>query len=91
MEPLGKYKLRSWPDEAPTQGWTGIERTSGKHWKDLPDDYMIPLVSSPTQNCIIIAGGDEEVCLEIGGGRFIPDPHEIDRFGATAYSIDAWR
>jgi len=91
FEPLGKYKLRSWPDEAPTQGWTGIERTSGKHWKDLPDDYMIPLVSSPTQNCIIIAGGDEEVCLEIGGGRFIPDPHEIDRFGATAYSIDAWR
>ena len=91
FEPLGKYKNRSWPDEAPTQGWLGIERTSGKHWKELSDDYMVPLVSSPTQNCIIIAGGDEEVCLEIGGGRYIPDPHEVDRFGATAFSIDAWR
>ena len=89
--PLGKYRLRSWPDEAPTQGWLGVERTSGKHWKDLSDDYMVPLVSNPTQNCIIIAGGDEEVCLQIAGGRYMPDPHELDRFGAIAYSIDAWR
>jgi hypothetical protein len=89
--PMSNYRNRSWVDEAPTQGWMGIEKTSGKHWRDLPDDYKVPLVSSPTQNCIIIAGGDEEVCIQIAGGRYIPDPHETDLWGAAAYSIDAWR
>jgi len=88
---LKEYKWRSWPDEAPTQGWQGIERTSGKHWKELDDDYMIPLVGIPSQNCIIIAGGDEEVSLQIYGARYMPDPHEIDRFGAEAFGVDAWR
>ena len=31
----------SWPDFS-TNGWIGIEPTSGKHWKELPDDYMVP-------------------------------------------------
>jgi hypothetical protein len=88
--PLSEYRKRSWPDES-TNGWLGIEHTSGKHWKELPDDYMVPMMSSPSQNCIIIGGGEEEVCLEIGGGRYIPDPHEVDRWGAAAYSVDAWR
>jgi hypothetical protein len=48
-------------------------------------------MSSPNQNCIIVAGGEEEVSLQIGGGRYIPSPHELDRWGATAYSIDAWK
>ena len=88
---MANYRNRSWVDEAPTKGWSGIERTSGKPWRDLPDDYKVPLVNSPTQNCIIVAGGDEEVCIQIAGGRFIPDPHEQDLWGAAAYSIDAWR
>jgi len=82
-EPLKDYRLRSWPDEG-TNGWLGIERTSGKHWKELPEDYMVPVVDSPTDNCIIIGGGDEEVCQELTGRR--------GQLGlAPVYSIDAWR
>ncbi len=88
--PLAQYRNRSWPDES-TNGWLGIEHTSGKHWKELPDDYMVPLVTTPAQNCIIVAGGEEEVSLQIGGGRYMPAPREVDRWGATVYSIDKWR
>ncbi len=88
---MSNYRNRSWVDEAPTKGWAGIERTSGKPWRDLPDDYKVPLVNSPTQNCIVVAGGDEEVCIQIAGGRYIPDPHESDLWGAAAYSVDAWK
>ena len=86
----GEYRNRSWPDES-TNGWLGIEHTSGKHWKEVTDDQMVPMVSTPFQNCIIVAGGDEEVCLEIGGGRYMPVPGETDRWGATTYSVDKWR
>ena len=88
--PLKEYRNRSWPDES-TNGWLGIENTSGKRWKELPDDYMVPMMSTPSQNCIIVAGGDEEVSLQIGGGRYNPTANEVDRFGAAAYGIDAWR
>jgi hypothetical protein len=88
--PLSEYRNRSWPDES-TNGWLGVEGTSGKRWKELSDDYMVPMMSSPSQNCIIVAGGEEEVSLQIGGGRYMPSPHELDRWGATAYSIDAWK
>jgi len=82
-EPLKQYRLRSWPDEG-TNGWLGIERTSGKRWKELPEDYMVPVVDSPTDNCIIIGGGDEEVCQQLCGRR--------GQLGlAPVYSIDAWR
>jgi hypothetical protein len=88
--PLSEYRNRSWPDES-TNGWLGIEHTSGKPWKELSDDYMVPMMTTPTNNCIVIGGGQEEVCLEIGGGRYIPDPHEVDRWGAAGFGIDAWR
>jgi hypothetical protein len=78
--PLKDYRNRSWPDLT-TNGWTGIEPTSGKHWKELDDDYMIPLVRDPNDNCIILAGGPEEVILTLSGGR---------GFGG-AFNIDAWR
>ena len=68
-----------------------FENTSGKRWKELPDDYMVPMMSTPSQNCILIAGGDDEVSLQIGGGRYNPTANEVDRFGAAGYSIDAWR
>ena len=76
--PLKDYRNRSWPDLT-TNGWTGIEPTSGKVWKELEDDYMIPLVREPNDNCIIVAGGPEEVVLTLSGGR------------SFAYGIDAWR
>ncbi|MEE8413405.1 MAG: hypothetical protein V3R96_02525, partial [Dehalococcoidales bacterium] len=76
---IGEYKKRSWPDYAGTNGWMGIERTSGKPWKELPDDYEIPLVPTPFGNCIVIAGGHEEASVQFGGGH------------GRAYSIDAWR
>lgn len=78
FEPVAKFRLRAGPD-VETNGWMGIERTSGKHWKELPDDYMVPIMDSPAENLIIVAGGDEEVCEPMGGGR------------GQAYGIDAWR
>ena len=79
--PLSRYRDYSWPDMT-TNGWLGIEKTSGKHWKELPDDYLVPVVDDPRDFCIIIGGGDEEVCQEIGGRRAGSHP---------VYSIDAWR
>jgi hypothetical protein len=73
------YKGRSWPDYMGTNGWTAIEKTSGKPWRELPDDYRVPLVDDSFENCIIVAGGQEEASVQLGGGR-----------GPT-FSIDAWR
>ena len=78
FEPVAKYRMRGGPDFF-TNGWMGIERTSGKHWKELNDDYMVPVCPDPQSNCIIIVHGEETV---------------LDRFQAghgTGYSIDAWR
>jgi hypothetical protein len=80
FEPVKNYKNRSWPDLT-TNGWMGIEKTSGKHWKELPEDYLVPVVSEPTESCIIVAGGQEEACVQLSGGRF----------NAPVFSIDAWR
>ena len=77
-----EFRNRSWPDVS-TNGWTGIEKTSGKPWKELPDDYMVPVGGdSPSEYCIIIGGGQEEVCQELGGpmGAFYP-----------VFSVDEWR
>jgi len=82
--PLKNYRLRSWVDLR-TNGWMGIEPRSGKHWKELDDDYMVPVVDAPFDNCIIVAGGPEEVCLTLCGGR-------TSRFGPyPAFGIDTWR
>ncbi len=79
FEPLGEYRKRSWPDFS-RNGWMGIEKTSGKPWKELSDDYMVPVAGDdPDGNCIIVAGGQEEASAQFAGGR------------GTAYSIDAWR
>ncbi len=85
FEPLRDYRLRAPPD-IHTNGWMGIEPRSGKHWKELDDDYMVPAGGGdPSGNCIIVAGGPEEVILTLNGGR---------RSGlriTSAYGIDAWR
>ncbi len=82
--PLKDYRNRSWPDLI-TNGWMGIEKTSGKHWKELPDDYMVPLVADPFDNCILIAGGPEEVILTLSGGR------NSTAGSYPVFSVDAWR
>ena len=78
FEPLKRYRMRGAADLT-TNGWMGIEKTSGKHWKELSDDYMVPVCPNPWANCIIVVHGEETV---------------IDRGGAShgaAFSIDAWR
>ncbi len=81
--PLSQYRNFSWVDLS-TNGWMGIERTSGKHWKDLPDDYMVPAAGfDPSFFMIIVGGGDEEVSHQLSSHRHLnKDPF---------YSIDAWR
>jgi hypothetical protein len=78
FEPVKKYRMRGGPDFF-TNGWLGIERTSGKHWKELPDDYMVPVCPDPWSNCIIMVHGEETVLDRGGGGH------------GQAFSIDAWR
>jgi hypothetical protein len=86
LEPLSEYRKRSWVDLT-TNGWMGIDRQSGKHWKELPDDHLISVAGDyPNENCIIVCGSDEEVCVQMTGGPRggILGMHPI-------YSIDAWR
>jgi hypothetical protein len=79
--PLKQYRLHSSPDFK-TAGWMAIEKTSGKPWKELSDDYMVPAVGDPYENCIIVAGGGEETSHWVNGRTPDADP---------VYNIDAWR
>ncbi|MFC1953735.1 hypothetical protein ACFLWR_06385 [Chloroflexota bacterium] len=77
-----QYKEFSWVDIR-TNGWMGIEKTSGKHWKELDDDYMVPAGGDdPSGFCIIVGGGEEEVSQQLGGRQIGSNP---------VYSIDVWR
>ncbi|MFC1920647.1 hypothetical protein ACFLYQ_02850 [Chloroflexota bacterium] len=78
---LAEYRTHSWPDVW-TNAWKGIEKVSGKHWLELPDDAMVPAMDSPYQACIIVTGAGEELSMW-GGGR---NP-SVD----AAYGIDVWR
>jgi hypothetical protein len=81
FRPLKEYRLHSWTD-VHSLSWTGIESTSGKPWKELPDDHLVPFVNDPYENCIIVTGGGEEYPQWVGARRPGGDP---------AYGIDAWR
>jgi len=82
--PVSDYKKYGWYD-AKTNGGRAIEDTSGKPWNDLPDDYKVPaLGKKPFDNCIIVSGTGEEVCLELGGRGFFSGIYPI-------YHIDPWR
>ncbi|MFC2015059.1 CoA-binding protein [Chloroflexota bacterium] len=60
----------------------GIEKTSGKHWKELPDDYMVPAGGDgPRAYSIIISHGMETAIDRFGGSPM----------GRQGFSIDAWR
>ncbi|MFC1953848.1 hypothetical protein ACFLWR_06970 [Chloroflexota bacterium] len=77
-----QYKEFSWVDLT-SNGWMGIEPISEKHWKELPDDHMVPAGgNSPSGFCIIVGGGEEEVAHQLCGHRAGTNP---------VYSIDAWR
>ncbi len=80
--PLGKYRHFSWVDLG-TNGWLGKEPISGKPWKELSDDYLVPAAESPYAFCIIVGGGDEELSHQLSSHLHLG----IDPF----YSIDAWR
>jgi hypothetical protein len=79
--PLSEYRKHSSPDFK-TSGWRGVEKTSGKPWRELPDDYMVPAVDDPYENCIIVSGGGEETSHWVNGRTPNADP---------VYSIDVWR
>jgi hypothetical protein len=74
-----EYRTHQAPDVW-TNAWKGVEPTSGKPWKELPEDYMVPAVADPFTNCIIVTGGGEEMALWTGG-----------RGRESAVGIDAWR
>lgn len=83
FEPVAKYRDRSWTDLT-TNGWMGIEKTSGKPWKELPDDYMVPAGGeSPFESSIIVSGSDEELCMQF--------PGHFGSMWSVNPSIDNWR
>ncbi len=79
LQPLKDYRMRGAADFW-TNGWTGIEPTSGKPWKELPDDYMVPAGGfSPDGYCILVCDGQETTVDRFSGGH------------GRAFSIDAWK
>jgi hypothetical protein len=82
--PMNVWKTYSWPDFT-TNGGLAMEDKSGKSYRELPDDYLVPALGKvPFDNCIIVGGGPDEVCLQLGGRRHLGGSYPI-------YSIDAWR
>ncbi len=80
FEPLSKFRERGRSDIL-TNGWTGKEKRSGKFWKELPDDYMVPAGGddpNPDYD-IIVCDGQETACDRLSGGK------------SPGFSIDAWR
>ncbi|MGI5858524.1 MAG: hypothetical protein ACOX8P_04275 [Tepidanaerobacteraceae bacterium] len=79
--PMSEYKKQGWYDFR-TNGGENIETTSGKKYKDLPDEYMIPLSGErPMDNMIIVVGGEEEMSLQMLG----------DPMRSNIFHIDPWR
>jgi len=81
FEPVKNFKLRGNQDFV-TNGWLGIEKTSGKHWKELSDDYMVPAGGDDPFGSynIMIMNMQETACARFSGGGH-----------SQGYSIDAWR
>jgi hypothetical protein len=80
FEPVGKYRMRGMGDFT-TNGWLAKERTSGKPWRELPDDYMVPAGGDDPffSYNIVVINMEETAPARYGGGH------------GQAYSIDAWR
>jgi len=80
FEPVGRYRMRGMPDFT-TNGWLGIEKTSGKPWRELPDDYMVPAGGDDPffSYNIVVINMEETASARYGGGH------------GQGYSIDNWR
>jgi len=80
FEPVSKFKMRGSQDFI-TNGWLAIEKTSGKQWRELPDDYMVPAGGDDPFDSynIVVINMEETAPARFGGGR------------GQAFSIDAWR
>jgi hypothetical protein len=78
---MKEYRTQSWAD-VQTASWTGIEPSSGKPWKELPDDYKVPMIQDPWETCIIVCGFGEESTHWVAGRGTGTD---------AVYSIDNWR
>jgi len=81
FEPVKDFRMRGAQDFV-TNGWLAIEKTSGKHWKELDDDYMVPAGGdNPFDSYnILLCNMDETACARFGGGGH-----------SQPFSIDAWR
>jgi hypothetical protein len=80
FETVAEYRMRGMGDFV-TNGWLGIEPTSGKPWKELSDDYKVPVGGTdPFQSYnIVLCNMEETAVARFSGGH------------GQAYSIDAWR
>ena len=80
FEPVSRFRMRGSQDFF-TNGWLGIEKTSGKPWKELSDDYMVPAGGDdPFEDYnIIVINMEETAPARFGGGH------------GQGFSIDAWR
>ncbi len=76
---ISPYLKRGRPDFH-TNGWMAVEKTSGKVWKELSEDYMVPAGGDgPSGYCVIVCDGEETASARYSGGH------------GQAFSIDAWR
>jgi hypothetical protein len=80
FEPVARFRMRGSQDFV-TNGWLAIERTSGKPWRELPDDYMVPAGGDDPFDSynIVLINMEETTTARFGGGR------------GQAFGIDAWR
>ncbi len=80
FETVNKYRMRGAGDFM-TNGWLGIEKTSGKPWKELPGDYMVPAGGENPFNSynILLCNMEETAVARFSGGH------------GQAFSIDVWR
>jgi hypothetical protein len=80
FEPVAKFRMRGSQDFI-TNGWLAIEKTSGRQWRELPDDYMVPAGGDDPFDSynIVIINMEETAPARFGGGR------------GQAFSVDAWR
>jgi hypothetical protein len=80
FEPVSRFRMRGAQDFV-TNGWLGIEKTSGKPWRELPDDYMVPAGGDDPFGSynILLMNMEETAVARFSGGH------------GQAFSIDAWR